>query len=191
MRVSKGGFTIVELLIVIVVIAILAAITVVAYSGIQQRANNSHTVNAVTAWVKAIKAYQADKGELPKAYDSCLGEAAKYPYDWDSTTTGSNQCRYANVSYYNVKNPFVTMMRPYIGEGPLPTPTMKLVGTSTTWQRGALYYYSIPTPGVARVAVSYVVEGSGECVSITGVASTQQPTTGGAVCYLILGEQPL
>ena len=34
----KGGFTIVELLIVIVVIAILAAITIVAYNGIQNQA---------------------------------------------------------------------------------------------------------------------------------------------------------
>ena len=38
MRQTKSGFTIVELLIVIVVIAILAAITIVAYNGIQNRA---------------------------------------------------------------------------------------------------------------------------------------------------------
>ena len=38
---TKNGFTIVELLIVIVVIGILAAITIVAFSGIQNRANNT------------------------------------------------------------------------------------------------------------------------------------------------------
>lgn len=38
---NKHGFTIVELLIVIVVIAILAAISVVAYNGIQNRAKDS------------------------------------------------------------------------------------------------------------------------------------------------------
>ncbi|MCA9336234.1 prepilin-type N-terminal cleavage/methylation domain-containing protein, partial [Candidatus Saccharibacteria bacterium] len=36
-----SGFTIVELLIVIVVLAILAAITIVAYNGIQQRSRDS------------------------------------------------------------------------------------------------------------------------------------------------------
>ena len=38
MSIRQKGFTIVELLIVIVVIGILAAITVVAYNGIQERA---------------------------------------------------------------------------------------------------------------------------------------------------------
>jgi prepilin-type N-terminal cleavage/methylation domain-containing protein len=38
---TKSGFTIVELLIVIVVIGILAAITIVAYNGIQDRANDT------------------------------------------------------------------------------------------------------------------------------------------------------
>ena len=38
---KRTGFTIVELLIVIVVIAILAAITIVAYTGIQDRATQS------------------------------------------------------------------------------------------------------------------------------------------------------
>ena len=40
-RPAHRGFTIVELLIVIVVIGILAAITIVAYNGIQQRARTA------------------------------------------------------------------------------------------------------------------------------------------------------
>ena len=48
------GFTIVELLIVIVVIAILAAITIVAFNGIQDRARNSSIQTDLTNFAKKI-----------------------------------------------------------------------------------------------------------------------------------------
>ncbi len=73
---SKSGFTIVELLIVIVVIAILATITIVAFNGIQQRAINSQTVSAVNAYKKAIFQYAIDNnGSAPYGTRSniCLG----------------------------------------------------------------------------------------------------------------------
>ena len=66
MRKTTSGFTIVELLIVIVVIAILAAITIVAYNGIQTRARDNVRKNDVAALVKAIELFKADNsGELP------------------------------------------------------------------------------------------------------------------------------
>lgn len=61
----RGGFTIVELLIVIVVIAILAAISVVAYNGIQARANDSSVKDDFGKIAKAIRNYEAVKGTLP------------------------------------------------------------------------------------------------------------------------------
>ena len=60
MSVVKKGFTIVELLIVIVVIAILAAISIVAYSGIQQRARDSQRVQDMATIKKALLMYNAD-----------------------------------------------------------------------------------------------------------------------------------
>ena len=48
------GFTIVELLIVIVVIAILAAISIVAYTGIQERAQKSKVQSDIAQIIKAI-----------------------------------------------------------------------------------------------------------------------------------------
>ena len=53
------GFTIVELLIVIVVIAILAAITIVAYNGIQNRAKTSSAQAAGNVVVKKAEAANA------------------------------------------------------------------------------------------------------------------------------------
>ena len=62
---SHEGFTIVELLIVIVVIAILAAISVVAYNGIQTRAKDNKRAQDVAVIEKAIKGYDALYGGVP------------------------------------------------------------------------------------------------------------------------------
>jgi prepilin-type N-terminal cleavage/methylation domain-containing protein len=71
-KIDSRGFTIVELLIVIVVIAILAAITIVAYNGIQQR---SHTTSAKTAaenLAKKIEAYNAVNNAYPTSNTATL-----------------------------------------------------------------------------------------------------------------------
>lgn len=62
---NRQGFTIVELLIVIVVIAILAAISVVAYNGIQARAQVSKSVSDLAELNKIIKLYHAEYGSFP------------------------------------------------------------------------------------------------------------------------------
>lgn len=59
------GFTIVELLIVIVVIAILAAISVVAYNGVQERARDSSRISKLSQIEKAIELYYSDNGRYP------------------------------------------------------------------------------------------------------------------------------
>lgn len=65
MKKTMSGFTIVELLIVIVVIAILAAISVVAYTGIQNRAKDSQVQSDIRQVESAIKLYHADHGSYP------------------------------------------------------------------------------------------------------------------------------
>ena len=62
---SKSGFTIVELLIVVVVIAILAAITIVAYNGIQQRAQTSSLQTTVSQAARKIEVYKVQNGSYP------------------------------------------------------------------------------------------------------------------------------
>ena len=62
MTTSRSGFTIVELLIVIVVIAILAAISLVTYSGIQTRAQASAIASELKATEKALNAFRATSG---------------------------------------------------------------------------------------------------------------------------------
>jgi prepilin-type N-terminal cleavage/methylation domain-containing protein len=68
----KTGFTIVELLIVIVVIAILAAITIVAYNGIQNRAKQSSAQSLVSQAQKKVMAYAVQNADR---YPATLAEA--------------------------------------------------------------------------------------------------------------------
>lgn len=57
---KQTGFTIVELLIVIVVIGILAAVTVAAYYGVSNRASDAKRRSDATAIVKMISLYAID-----------------------------------------------------------------------------------------------------------------------------------
>ena len=61
---GQRAFTIVELLIVIVVIAILATITIVAFNGVQQRARDQRMVSAASQVYKAISLYFTDNGRI-------------------------------------------------------------------------------------------------------------------------------
>lgn len=62
LRRKQHGFTIVELLIVIVVIGILAAISIVAYSGIQSRANDTRIKTAVNQLEKSMLLWSSENG---------------------------------------------------------------------------------------------------------------------------------
>jgi type II secretion system protein G len=62
---KQKGFTIVELLIVIVVIGILAAITIVAFNGVQDRSRFAKAQSDISNLNKAVQMYYADNGKYP------------------------------------------------------------------------------------------------------------------------------
>lgn len=68
---KQPGFTIVELLIVIVIIAILAAITIVAYNGIQNRASDNAARSVVAQAMKSVNLFKADKDVYPTSITDC------------------------------------------------------------------------------------------------------------------------
>src|SRR3982751_4821398 len=61
----QSGFTIVELLIVIVVIGILATLVIVTFTGIQQKARNSQRQTDINALDSHLEAYYAQTGSYP------------------------------------------------------------------------------------------------------------------------------
>jgi prepilin-type N-terminal cleavage/methylation domain-containing protein len=77
---KQKGFTIVELLIVIVVIGILATLVIVTFAGIQQKGRNSQRQTDINALQSHVEAYYAQKGNYPTLTD--LNTAA-----WRTTNT--------------------------------------------------------------------------------------------------------
>lgn len=122
----QTGFTIVELLIVIVVIAIIAAITVVAFNGVQQRAKNSQRVNIAKEWQKLILAYTTVNGAYPLVTvnnHTCLGDHYVTNFDINADV----DCYSTN----NIKHPTAAILNAYRTVATLPVfpnDTMTSVG---------------------------------------------------------------
>jgi len=73
----QRGFTIVELLIVIVVIGILAAITIVSYNGVTARANTASAQAAAEVVVNKAELFNADTSHYPYASTDLTTDATK------------------------------------------------------------------------------------------------------------------
>lgn len=102
---SASGFTIVELLVVIVVIGILAAISIVSYNNVQARANYSKAQQDMKSITKALSLYYVDNASYPNTINQ-----AGCTYNW---------CGWDQVS----GDAFITGLSPkYIAQIPqLPT----------------------------------------------------------------------
>ena len=87
-RNAHHGFTIVELLIVVVLIAILATITIVAYNGLQKRAQTSAVSTALNQAGKKVKLYQVDNNTYPTTLASAgiADDEVTYQYTGTAST---------------------------------------------------------------------------------------------------------
>ena len=94
LRDKQQGFTIVELLIVIVVIGVLAAISIVAYNGVTAKARDAQRAQDIKTIAKALEMYYVDNGQFP---DSRCGAGSnpacpdpkKINTWWATTSDGS------------------------------------------------------------------------------------------------------
>jgi len=101
---KQRGFTIVELLIVIVVIAILAAISIVAYNGIQNRANDTAVQTDLSNFGKKMEIYQVDNSRYPQSgsdFTSSMGISfSRAAYGLDFQNTNLRYCINASTNKY-------------------------------------------------------------------------------------------
>ena len=81
MRKHKG-FTIVELLVVIVVVGILASVSIVAYSGVQARARDAQRLHDLKSIEKALDLYKTQFGSYPAHTSTPNGQS------WELSSSG-------------------------------------------------------------------------------------------------------
>ena len=73
-RTKSPGFTIVEIIVVVVVIGIIAAITITSYRGAQEQAESNKTINQAKTYIDGLLLWNADAGR-PTA-TSCIAPVA-------------------------------------------------------------------------------------------------------------------
>ena len=162
MKKVTSGFTIVELLIVIVVIAILATITVVAYNGIQARARDAKRDSDIAYITKILELYYIDNGEYPAANNpSAVGingwSSTADTTSWQTVATLVNKyapnglpedpkketgatsyysSNYSITTYYCTRQTYVIVYKPETSGGSIKGDRGGCTALPTSWNAG-------------------------------------------------------
>lgn len=94
MKSGQSGFTIVELLIVIVVIAVLASVTVVAFNGVRDRTKVNSMTSNLSQIDRRLRAHYVDNGEQFPSNLSDIGvnNTSSHAYTYNRATGGRGYC---------------------------------------------------------------------------------------------------
>lgn len=166
---KSTGFTIVELLIVIVVIGILAAIVIVAYNGIQSSAKNTERKAELSSVQKALELFYVDNGGYPRCPNDARGG------------TGANLTPYATSSGTLVSCLGDDLVPKYISVLPS-DPTSD--GAQYEYRYGAGYKKSGPTSFSGTTPSDNYILGTKE----DGVSSPSYSGWGQSGLTLLLGS---
>lgn len=144
---KNSGFTIVELLIVIVVIAILATITIVAYNGIQNRAKASAGKSTANAMIKKLEAYNAVNNAYPTTVNQIQGTAESKIDGLPASGTASTK-----PLYYTATTGTIFDAGPLDATKANGGASVRVSGSATG---GQVYYWDYSNGSGAEASVSY------------------------------------
>ncbi len=164
---KSRGFTIVELLVVVIVIAALAAVSIATYSGIQQRTKNTSIINAVSTSLRMISLYVAQNGRYP------------FSYDGDNCVTADTGCSIGSTSQASFETNMAT-----VGTFPRSIPSGSPgYGITMTWHHQATYN---GTSAPARL--TYFLFGTNQQCGVSGIETHTWPNYQSSATGYTLGD---
>lgn len=179
------AFTIVELLIVIVIIGILAAITIISYAGITQKANAATLQSELTNASKKLQLYYAEYNTYPTIVNlttgcptapnpdnnHCLKLRSDVTYTYDGTNgTAYHLTATKGTLSYQVDNG----KAPYSLETPATTPITAIGAITGTTATGQTLTAGAITPAAATVSYQWqsATTSDGIYTNINGATSS-------------------
>ncbi len=155
----SNGFTIVELLIVIVVIGILASVATVSYNGVTTKSKNTQIATVIQKYLDALVLYHAKNGEYPDGNannKTCLGLG--YP---------GGTCWKGEISENAA---FMQSLKTVYGND-FPLTANESLGLKGAWFATAATGLAVNLDGQPEDFVVYSVEGAGTKCPIGPLAS--------------------
>lgn len=173
MRKSTSGFTIVELIVVVVVIGIIAAIAIVSYGGIQKQTLNTYREAELLGWKTTFEKYKSANGAYPTMANGgyCLG-----------TGFPSGKCRdYAAASNFYLESSSTALMTALANYDVPPAETRTPVISANGATVGPYVDYATTT-----ISISTAIAGTSasDCPASTSLAYNS--TDGRLVCRITL-----
>lgn len=97
MKIASKGFTIVELLIVVVIIGILAAVVIVAYNGITNSTKESVVKADLSNFHKKLEVFKVDNGRYPNSVSEM--KSLKFTFNRDAFQVSDSNPYNVNLLY--------------------------------------------------------------------------------------------